>query len=144
LTSVDFEEVFQVLAEALPDFEPTREGLEDGLSHPFLNDMVRFVCDRAYPEYDALKYQFAVLSERLISEGDNRVHDLAHDTLDGLWEHRDERDVNHESLWSENTQVVKTNLRQGTWAIEFDLLSKQILHSKYNLPLLLSLTCARM
>ncbi len=56
--------------------------------------MVTFVCDRADPglqEYEALMQQFAALFERLISEGDSNVHDLAHDGLESVWE-REERD----------------------------------------------------
>jgi hypothetical protein len=94
--SIDYSDVFPVLANALPEFSPSSEDWEDCLSYPFLNEMVRFVCDRAYlgiPEYEPLMQQFAALFERLISEGDSNVHDLAHDALETVWEHREERDL---------------------------------------------------
>jgi len=52
---IDYADVFSILADALPEFKPSAEDLEDRLSYPFPSDMVRFVCDRAYPdipEYD--------------------------------------------------------------------------------------------
>jgi hypothetical protein len=91
--SIAFADVFQVLAEALPDFKASPEDWEDG-AYPFLSDMVRYVCDRSYsgfPEYEILMQQFADLLEQLISEGDSDVHDLALDGLDSVWEH-EERD----------------------------------------------------
>jgi len=83
--SIDYSDVFPVLAQALPDFSPSPVDWEDRLSYPFLNQMAWFVCDRAYPElpeYETLMRQFAGLFERLISEGDSNVHDLAHDALE--------------------------------------------------------------
>jgi hypothetical protein len=85
---------FPVLIEALPEFKPSPDDLEDHLSYLVMSDMVRYVCDRSYsgfPEYETLMQQFADLLERLISEGDSNVHDLAHDGLDSVWEH-EERD----------------------------------------------------
>jgi hypothetical protein len=84
---IEYEDVFDVLAEAVTDFKPSEAELEDRLSYPFLNGMVRFVCDRAYPEFESSLRQFADLFERLICKGDSNVHDLAHDALDALWEH---------------------------------------------------------
>jgi len=89
--SIDYEDVFDVLAEAVTDFKPSEAELEDRLSYPFLNGMVRFACDRAFPEFDTSLHQFADLFERLICEGDSNVHDLAHDALETVWEH-DERE----------------------------------------------------
>jgi hypothetical protein len=96
--SIAFADVFPVLAEALPDFRPSPQELEECLSYVFLSDMVRFVCDRScsgFPEYEILMYQFANLLERLIVEGDSDVHDLAHDALDSVWEREEygEREV---------------------------------------------------
>ncbi len=83
---ISYEQVFPTLAEALPDFTASRQDwVEDQLSYPFVNDMVRFVCDRAYPEFDPMISQFAALLERLLSHGDERVHELVHDALEGLW-----------------------------------------------------------
>jgi hypothetical protein len=90
--SIDYADVCSVLAEALPDFRPSEVDMKDRLSYIILNDMVRFACDRAYPEYETLMEQFAALFERLISEGDSNVHDLALDALDTVWEHREERE----------------------------------------------------
>ena len=53
--------------------------------------MIRFVCNRACPEFETSIRQFADLFEKLISEGDRNVHDLAHDGFEALWEH-DERE----------------------------------------------------
>jgi len=92
--TIDYHDVFPILAEAMPDFKPSSADWEDRLSHVFLSDMVRFVCDRSYPgfpEYEILMRQFAELLERLIFEGDPNVHDLAHDALDSIWKH-EERD----------------------------------------------------
>jgi hypothetical protein len=43
---IEYEDVFDVLAEAVTDFKPSEAELEDRLSYPFLNGMVRFVCNR--------------------------------------------------------------------------------------------------
>jgi hypothetical protein len=94
--SIDYSDVFSILAEALPEFAPSEADLEDRLSYPFLSEMVRFLCNRAYPEfpeYDKMMREFASLIEKLISDGDSNVHDLAHDGLESVWEHREERDV---------------------------------------------------
>jgi hypothetical protein len=93
--TIAYADVFPVIAEAMPDFEPSKEDWDNRLSYPFLSEMVRFVCDRSYPgglEYEILRNQLAGLLEYLISEGDNDVHDLAHDALESVWD-REERDV---------------------------------------------------
>src|SRR6266702_784117 len=84
--TIAFQDVFPVLAEALDDFKASEEDWEDRLSYPFLNDMVRFVSDRAYPGYEPLMRHFAALLEKLIEEGDRDVRDLVHDGLETLWE----------------------------------------------------------
>jgi hypothetical protein len=89
--TIAFRDVFPVLAGALPEFRPAAEDWEDRLSYPFINDMVRFVSDRAYPEYEDLMSQFSTLLEKLISTGDQDVRDLAHEALDTLWG-REEKD----------------------------------------------------
>jgi hypothetical protein len=94
--TIDYADVFPVLAEALPDFEPSAVDWEDRLCYPFLYAMVRFVCDRAhpeFPEYEKLIRRFSALMERLILEGDSDVQDLAHGALETVWEHGEERDA---------------------------------------------------
>ncbi|MGA3045023.1 MAG: hypothetical protein ABSD67_00245 [Terracidiphilus sp.] len=86
--SIAYADVFPVLAGALLEFKPSLEYREDCLSYPFLSDMVRYVCSRAYPEfpeYELLMRQFPDLLERLISEGDRGVRDLAHDAPESVW-----------------------------------------------------------
>jgi hypothetical protein len=89
--SIDFADAFQVIAEALPDFSPSDEGRGEQITYFFLNDMVRFVANRAYPEFETLMLEFAALLEKLISEGDRNVRDLAHDALESL-SGQDDRD----------------------------------------------------
>jgi hypothetical protein len=89
--TIEFEDVFPILADAIPEFKPSAEDLEDRLSYLFLNDMARWVCDRGYPGFENQMGQFAALFEKLISEGDSNVHDLAHDALETVWE-GDERE----------------------------------------------------
>jgi|HubBroStandDraft_2_1064218.scaffolds.fasta_scaffold1687253_1 hypothetical protein len=88
--SIAFADVFPVLAEALPDFKPDNEN--DGLCYLFLNDMVRWVCDRAYPEFERQMEEFATLFEKLLTEGDSDIRDLTQDALETLWDH-EEREV---------------------------------------------------
>ena len=86
--SIDYADVFPVLTEAVPEFKPSPGDLYDQLPYAYLNYMVRYVCDRAYPqlqECDKLLREFAVLMENLISDGDFDVHDLAHDALESVW-----------------------------------------------------------
>lgn len=83
---ISHEEVFPILAEALPEFTASHQDwVEDRLSYPFINDMVRFVCDRAFPEFDSVLKRFAALLEQLLSGGDERVRWLVKDALEGLW-----------------------------------------------------------
>jgi hypothetical protein len=91
--AITVDNVFSVLVEAMPEFKPNE--VNDGLSYPYLNDMVRFVSNRAYPEYELLLRQFAALIERLLTEGDEQVCWLAEDGLDTLCGHEDaaERDM---------------------------------------------------
>ena len=111
-TSIEFENVFDVLAEGLTDFKPSEsEWEEDRLSYPFLSDMVRYVCDRAYPEFETSLRQFADLLEKLIGEGDSRVHDLARDALDTLWG-QDEREFISGYLGPKTREVWK-RIRAG-------------------------------
>ncbi|MGA7244614.1 MAG: hypothetical protein WBX19_15610 [Terracidiphilus sp.] len=85
MTIQSIADAFPILADAIPDFRPSEEDWEDQLSYIFINDMVRYVCDRAYPEFEPMLMQFAALLERLYIEDDSSVHDLAHEALDSLW-----------------------------------------------------------
>lgn len=87
--AIPYQDVFPVLAEALPDFRASSEDWDDRLSYPFLSDMVRFVSDRAIPEFEPLMHQFGILLEGLTTEGDRDVQDLVHDGLETLWEKSD-------------------------------------------------------
>ncbi|HXR38186.1 MAG TPA: hypothetical protein VN776_03810 [Terracidiphilus sp.] len=49
--SIAFEDAFAVVATAMPKFKVSAAEWEDRLAYPLLNDMVRWVCDRAYPEF---------------------------------------------------------------------------------------------
>jgi hypothetical protein len=64
--SIAFADAFPVLAEALPDFKPDHEN--EGLRYLYLNDMVRWVCDRANPEFEPQMMEFATLFEKLLTE----------------------------------------------------------------------------
>jgi len=80
--------VFPVLADALAEFKPSAADLQEPLPYIFMFQMVEFVCDRAYaglPQVNPSLRQFATLMERLISDGDSDVHDLAHDGLESVW-----------------------------------------------------------
>jgi hypothetical protein len=89
--TIAFQDVFPVLAQALPDFKASEEDWEDRISYAFLSDMVRFVCDRGYPGSDGLMTGFARLLETLLILGDSDVKDLVHDALESVWA-REERD----------------------------------------------------
>jgi hypothetical protein len=87
--SFSIADAFPILAEAIPECPPAPEDWEDQLSYIYINDLVRYVCDRAYVEFEPLHTHFAALLEKLYTEGDESVHDLAHDALETVWEHRE-------------------------------------------------------
>jgi hypothetical protein len=104
---ITFADVFPLLAEPLSGFEASPEDWEEHAAYCFLGDMVRFVCDRAYPQFPdnkSLLRQFAALMERLISEGDRDVHDLAHDALESVWA-REEREFVASYFGPETTEL---------------------------------------
>jgi len=88
---IDKADVFDALAKAMPDFPPQSGDWERRLTYVYLSDMTRYVCDRAYPEYEVVLRQFSTLLERLFTEGDSDVRDLAQDALETVWEHCEER-----------------------------------------------------
>ena len=91
---ITFANVFPILAEAWPEFTASApDRVEDRLSYPFLNDMVRFVCDRVYPEFDPLLHRFAALLENLLADGDSDVRDLVHDALETLRSHEEREKI---------------------------------------------------
>ena len=88
--SIAYWDVFDVLAEAMPECPPAPDDWEDRLSYIYINDIVRYVCKWAYPDFEPLLKRFAALMERLFIEGDENVQDLAHDALEAVWDHREE------------------------------------------------------
>jgi hypothetical protein len=90
--SFSFNEVFPVLASGVPGFEPSEDEWVEPLAYCFLNDMVRFVCDRTWANPTVEAERFGNLLEKLIIEGDNEVQYLVIDALEGLLE-REEREI---------------------------------------------------
>ena len=88
---IAYANVFDVLTGAMPECPPDPSDREDRLSYVYLSDMTRYVCDRAYPECEVVLRQFSALLEKLFTEGDPDVHDLAHDALENVWARREER-----------------------------------------------------
>ena len=84
--SITFEEVFPILANAVPGFEATEEELELELKEPtlyfFLSDMVTFVCERTPSRSNAEASALAALLETLLLEGDSDIRDLVQDGLE--------------------------------------------------------------
>ena len=93
--TIEYCDVFPVLAKAVSGCEPTKQYWDELLPYVFINDLVRFVCDRGYPDFDGVLGQFGELVERLLTEGDDEVRNLAHDALDTVCSHKDlaERDA---------------------------------------------------
>jgi hypothetical protein len=83
--TIAWEEVFPMLAEAVPGFRPSKEGWEDRLSYPYISDMVRFVNDQTFLG-DAEAKQLSRLLETLLADGDSMVHDLAVDAVETVSE----------------------------------------------------------
>jgi hypothetical protein len=54
--------------------------------------MVRWVCDRTYPEFERQIEEFATLFEKLLTEGGSDIRDLTQDALETLLDH-EEREV---------------------------------------------------
>ena len=103
--TIDYADVFDILAEAMPECPPEPGDWEDRLSYIYINNLVRYVCDRAYLDFEPLLKQFAALMERLYTEGDEPVCDLAHEALDSLWCHDEERDVVARYFGPKTTEV---------------------------------------
>jgi hypothetical protein len=84
--SIDYADVFPILAEALPDFQASEDDWEEPTPYFFLGDMVQFVCQKASEGSIEVLDKFSVLLERLVSDGDSNVRDLVLDALEGLRE----------------------------------------------------------
>jgi hypothetical protein len=85
-STIQFSDVFPILAMALPGFRATEDDWEDRTCYFFLSDMIGFVCDRAGSGSIAEAQNLTALLDRLLSEGDSDVHDLAMDGLDTISE----------------------------------------------------------
>ena len=111
IMTIEYADVFPILAAALPDFKASELDWQEPLPYIFLGQMQDFVCRTAgsgsFIEID----QFASMLEKLTLEGDNNVQDLVLDALDGLLE-CDLRDIvaarfgpKVHQLWVERNQL---------------------------------------
>jgi hypothetical protein len=91
--SLAYSNVFPVLASAVPGFEASADDWAEPLAYCFLNDMVRFVCDKTLAEPGVEAERFSDLLERLIAEGDDETQYLVIDALEGLVEHENKEIV---------------------------------------------------
>ena len=88
--SIDYGDVFDVLVEAMPECPPDPGDLEDRLSYLYINQLARYVCNRADLDYEPLLKRFGALIERLFVGGDETVQGLAYEALQTVWEHHEE------------------------------------------------------
>lgn len=78
--------VLQILSVAITGFEVTEEDWREDAPYGLLADIRRFLCERAGPQLVAQLNEFSVLLEKLLTEGDQDVHDMVMDSLEGLLE----------------------------------------------------------
>jgi len=84
IMTIEYADVFPILAAALPDFKASELDWQEPLPYIFLGQMQDFVCQKARSGSFIESDQFSSLLEKLALEGDNNVQDLVLDGLDGL------------------------------------------------------------
>jgi hypothetical protein len=78
------ERLISVLREQLPEFPLNDDWIPDVLGYPIINDVARFICDRAQGKcIDELTRAVSLL-DMLWREGDPYIKGLVHECLDTL------------------------------------------------------------
>jgi hypothetical protein len=72
------------LRQAVPHFKVDELWVEDSLLYPIINDFARYIIEQAeWEDADELRASLQLL-ERCISDGDPKVHELAHECVESL------------------------------------------------------------
>jgi hypothetical protein len=90
--TIAFQDAFAVLAVSMPKFKVSASEWDERLAYPLLSDMVRWICNRAHPEFpdfEKFMQRFADILEKLISRGDNDIQDLVRYGLNCLREYKE-------------------------------------------------------
>jgi hypothetical protein len=81
---ISMDDVFPIMASAVSGLEATEEDWKEHGAYTFLADIRHFLCVRAGPRVETQLQEFGLLLENLLSNGDNDIHDLVLDSLEGL------------------------------------------------------------
>jgi len=107
---ISMDDVFPLMASAISGLDATEDERKDRAAYNFLADIRHFLCIRAGPGVVTQLQEFGLLLEYLLSNGDNDVHDLVQDSLEGLLEC--ERRDSVARFFGPKTQELWTEVRK--------------------------------